>query len=61
MMKYLQKVKDITSVFKYFEISYIRKMENAWIDVLSQLATTSSNLLDRIFIKQSSIDKVDEY
>ena len=63
MMKYLQKVKDPTPTFKYFEILHIPRTKNVWADALSRLATTSSNLLDQIFIKyleQPSIDKVDE-
>ena len=51
MMKYLQKVKDLTSTLKYFEISHISRTENARADVLSRLATTSFNLLGRIFIE----------
>ena len=61
--KYLQKVKDLTSIFGYFEIFYISKEKNARADALSQLAMTSSNLLSQTFIEyleQSSIDKVEE-
>ena len=63
MMKYLQKVKDITSVLKYFEIFHIPRTENARADALSRLTTTTFNSLGRTFIKylqQSSIDKVEE-
>ena len=35
MMKYLQKVKDLTSTLKYFKISYISRVENARADALS--------------------------
>ena len=35
MMKYLQKVKDLTSTLKYFEISYISRIENTRADILS--------------------------
>ena len=61
MMKYLQKVKDLTVSLKYFEIFHISKIKNARADILLRLATTTFNLLDRIFVecfKQSSIDKV---
>ena len=34
MMKYLQKVKDITSILKYFEIFHIPRTENAQADAL---------------------------
>ena len=63
MMNYLQKVKDLTSVFRYFEISHILRIENARSDVFFRFTTTPSNLLGHTFIKyleQSSIDKVDE-
>ena len=63
MMKYLQKVKDLTLTLKYFEISYIPRKKNARANVLSWFATTSFNSLDRTFIKyleQPSIDKVEK-
>ena len=50
-MKYLQKMKDLTSILKYFEISYILRVENIRADVLSRLTTTSFSLLDQTFIK----------
>ena len=63
MVKYLQKAKDLISTFRHFEISYIPRTKNARANALSQLATTSSNLLDRTIIKyleQPSIDKVEK-
>ena len=63
MMKYLQKVKDLTSTLKYFKIFHVPRIENARVDILSQLATSSFNSLDRTFIaclEQSSIHKVEE-
>ena len=35
MMKYLQKVKDLTSTLKYFEIFHISRTENARADAFS--------------------------
>ena len=63
MIKYLQKVKDLTSILKYFKISHISRAENTQADVLSQLATTSFSLLDRMFfeyLEQPNINKVKE-
>ena len=63
MMKYLQKVKDLTSILKYFEIFYISRTENTRVDVLSWLAISSFNSLDRTFVEcleQPSINKVEE-
>ncbi|XP_073101422.1 uncharacterized protein [Elaeis guineensis] len=41
MKKYLQKVKDLTSKFFYFDIQQIPRSENSRADLLSKLATTS--------------------
>ena len=63
MMKYLQKVKDLISTLKYFEISYIPRIKNTRADVLFRLVTISFNSLGRTFVEyleQSSIDKVEE-
>ena len=63
MIKYLQKVKDLTSTLQYFEIFHISRIENTRVDVLSRLATTSFNPLDQTFVEcleQSSIDKIEE-
>ena len=63
MMKYLQKMKDFTASLKYFKIFHIFRSENAWADILSQLATIAFNSLGRTFVeclKQSSIDKVEK-
>ena len=63
MMKYLQKVKDVTTSLKHFEIFHISRIENARTDILSRLAITAFNSLSRIFVEcleQSSIDKVKE-
>ena len=51
MMKYLQKMKDLTSVLKYFKIFHILRIENARADVLSWLVTTLFNSLSQIFIE----------
>ncbi|XP_073107718.1 uncharacterized protein [Elaeis guineensis] len=40
MAKYRQKVKDLVTPFKYFEISHIPRTENARADALSRLATS---------------------
>ena len=63
MMKYLQKVKDITTSLKYFEIFHISRIENARADILLRLATTAFNSLDRTFVEcleQLSIDKAEK-
>ena len=63
MMKYLQKIKDLTSTLKYFKIFHILKIENARADAFSRLATSSFNLRGRTFLEcfeQPSIDKVEE-
>ena len=63
MIKYLQKMKDLTSILKYFEIFHILRTENARADMLSRLAITFFNLLGRTFVEcleQSSIDKVEK-
>ena len=62
-MKYLQKVKDFMASLKYFKIFHIFRIKNTWANVFSWLATTIFNSLDRTFVeylKQSSIDKVEE-
>ena len=51
MMKYLQKVKDLISTLKYFEISHILRMKNARTDVLFRHAITSFNSLDQTFVE----------
>ena len=63
MMKYLQKMKDLTFILKYFEIFHIPRIENIQADALLQLATTYFNSLDLTFVEcleQPNIDKVEE-
>ena len=63
MAKYLQRAKDLISTFKYFEIFYIPRTENARTNALSRLTTTSFDIVGRTFneyLEQPSIDKVEE-
>ena len=60
MAKYLQKVKDLVTNLRYFEIFHIPRTENVRADALSRLTTTAYSSLGRTFVeclKQSSIDK----
>ena len=45
MQKYLEKVKDQTFAFKYFNILHIPRAENAWADALFRLTVTTPNEL----------------
>ncbi|XP_073109308.1 uncharacterized protein [Elaeis guineensis] len=63
MAKYRQKVKDLVTPFKHFEISHIPSAENARADTLSRLTTSDYGALGRTFVEnlgRPSIDKVDE-
>ncbi|XP_073109552.1 uncharacterized protein [Elaeis guineensis] len=63
MAKYRQKVKDLVTPFKHFEISHIPRAENARADALSRLAMSDYDALGRTFMEnlgRPSIDKVDE-
>ena len=61
MMRYLQKIKDLVSVFNKFEIQQIPKLENFRADLLPKLATsTPLELPKKAFcevISQSSIEE----
>lgn len=60
MAKYLQKMQDLISGFKSFEISHISQAENAQTNTLFKLATLAIDSLGRTFVEQleaSSIDK----
>ena len=63
MAKYLQKVRDLVTHLKYFEISHIPRSENTWADALSRLATSAYDALGRILVEsleQPSIDRAEE-
>ena len=52
MVKYLQKLKELSSAFKNFEIQQILRMENAHADALSRLATSGCNELNiQVFLE----------
>ncbi|XP_077226416.1 uncharacterized protein LOC143859649 [Tasmannia lanceolata] len=59
MIKYLSKVRQLTSKFKDFEVIRIPRTENAKADVLSKLAASSYTTLGSIcmeFLQKSSIE-----
>ena len=63
MAKYLQKVKELTPSFQYFNISHISRENNAPADSLSHLVTSSVNLLGRVsieYLDRLSIDEPEE-
>ncbi|XP_073112382.1 uncharacterized protein [Elaeis guineensis] len=60
MTIYLQKVKDLVTNLRYFEIFHIPRIENVRADVFFRLAMTAYSSLGRTFVKcleQSSIDR----
>ncbi|XP_073116137.1 uncharacterized protein [Elaeis guineensis] len=64
MAKYRQKVKDLVTPFKHFEISHIPRAENARADALSRLAMSDYGALGQAFVEnlgRPSIDEVDEF
>ena len=63
MQKYLEKVKDQTPIFKYFDITHIPRIENARADALSRLIITTPKELGRTYIEyldMPSIKKMEE-
>ena len=63
MAKYLRKVKEFTPSFQYFNISDVSRENNAPVDSLSHLATSSVNLLGRVnieYLDRPSIDEPEE-
>ncbi|XP_073103852.1 uncharacterized protein [Elaeis guineensis] len=60
MAIYLQKVKDLVTNLRYFEIFHISRTENALADAFFRLAMTAYSSLGRTFMKcleQPNIDK----
>ena len=52
MAKYLQKIKDLISAFKYFEIRQIPKLKNFQVDMLSKVATSKPvDLPEQVFFE----------
>ena len=60
MAKYLRKVKEFTPSFQYFNISHISRENNAPVDSLSHLASSSINLLGRVSIEYLDRPSIDE-
>lgn len=64
MAKFLDKVRALTSVLKYFSIFHLPRWENAWAYALSLLATLADSSLDHTYIKYleaSSINEIEKF
>lgn len=60
MAKYLDKVRALTSVLKYFSNFHILRCENTRVDALSRLVTLIDNSLDQTCIEYLGALNIDE-
>ncbi|XP_021749718.1 uncharacterized protein LOC110715445 [Chenopodium quinoa] len=64
MIKYLEKMNQLTAQLQYFEINLVPRAQNVQADALARLATSSFNNLERTlmveFLSQKSINEVSE-
>lgn len=60
LVKYLQRLHNLTSDFDYLENFHISRLENFWTDILSQLATFGYNVLDNTYVKHHAKPSIDD-
>nr|GEY93239.1 reverse transcriptase domain-containing protein [Tanacetum cinerariifolium]GEY96991.1 reverse transcriptase domain-containing protein [Tanacetum cinerariifolium] len=61
MIKYLEKVKNLTNTFKEFSIKQIPRGENKKVDVLSKMASTSfAHLSKQVLVEELKEKSIDE-